>query len=289
MKSKLGTIVVDVIYDAVGAVLYTVGVSAFTAPNDIAPGGVTGLATIANALWGVPIGTVTFAVNIPLLFLALKMWGKALTLKTLKSVAIMSVVIDVLSVYMPKYEGDALLAAVFGGLCIGAGLGAIFSRDSTTGGTDIVAGYIREHLPHIQIGKVILLIDALVLALAAVTYKNIETFLYGVITIFVTTKIMDAIIYGVDTGKVALIISEKKEEIAAEVLKSMDRGCTFLEAKGAYSEKDRDVLMCAVRKRQFPQLKKITYELDGNAFLIVVNADEILGYGFKEYDDKDIG
>lgn len=289
MKSKSGTIAVDVIYDVVGAVLYTVGVSAFTAPNGIAPGGVTGLATIANSLWGVPIGTVTFGVNIPLLFLALKMWGKVLTLKTLKSVAIMSVVIDVLSVYIPKYEGDALLAAVFGGLCIGVGLGVIFSRGSTTGGTDIVAGYIGEHLPHIQIGKVILLIDAVVLALAAVAYKNIETFLYGVITIFVMTKIMDAIIYGVDTGKVAFIISEKKEEIAAEVLRNMDRGCTFLEAKGGYSDKDRDVLMCAVRKRQFPQLKKIAYELDESAFLIVINADEILGYGFKEYDDKDIG
>ncbi len=289
MKSKLGNAAADVIYDLVGSGLYMVGVSTFTAPNNIAPGGVTGLATIANSLWGVPIGTVTFAVNIPLLFLALKMWGKVLTLKTLKSVAIMSAVIDILSVYMPRYEGDALLAAVFGGLCIGAGLGAIFSRESTTGGTDIVAGYIQERLPHIQIGKVILLIDALVLALAAVAYKNIETFLYGVVAIFVTTKIMDAIIYGVDTGKVAFIISEKKEEIAAEVLKSMDRGCTFLEAKGAYSEKDRDVLMCAVKKRQFPQLKKIAYELDESAFLIVVNADEILGYGFKEYDDNGYG
>ncbi len=284
-KSIFWTIVVDVFYDIVGSALYSAGVHVFTASNNIAPGGVTGVATIINHFSGFPIGTLSLIINIPLLILAFSLWGKRLTLKTIKSVVILSAVMDLIELFVPTYDGNPLLAALFGGVCMGAGLALVFIRGSTTGGTDIVGRLLQKFFPAIQTGRAILVIDFMVLLASAVAYKNIETFMYGMVAMFTSSKVLDTILYGVDNGKVAMIVSDKKEEIGRAIIDEMERGCTFLKATGAYTSEEHSVIMCAVRRQQFLHLKKIVFKVDPSAFFIALGADEILGYGFRKHNE----
>lgn len=285
-QNRAATLCIDLLCDLGGAVLFATGVCCFTAPNQIAPGGVTGIATILNYLAGFPIGITSFVLNLPLLLLALRVWGRPLTLKTLKSVAVLSLVTDLIFPWIPVYTGNPLLAALFGGVCMGSGLAVVFLRGSTTGGTDIIGRYIQTKIPHVQIGRVLLMIDAVILAASALVYSNIETFLYGLAAMYTSSQVMDSILYGVNTGKIAFIVSSEREAIARAVIDKLERGGTFLKGQGAYSDENRDVLLCAVRLQQFPQLKKIVFEIDPNAFVMAVSADEILGYGFKRFENK---
>lgn len=279
-----GTLLLDILHDILGAIGYSAGVIIFTAPNNIAPGGVSGLATIINHFFpNFPIGTISFIINIPLLIIALSLWGKKLTLKTLKSVAILSLITNIMSTYAPPYQGNPLLAALFGGVCMGVGLAVVFLRGSTTGGTDIVGRLLQKFFPAMQTGRAILVIDFCVLLLSAIAYHNIETFLYGMVAMFTSSKVLDAILYGADTGKIVMIVSDKKDEIAKTIIAETGRGCTFLKGVGAYTYADRDITLCAVRKHQYLALKKIIFKIDPNAFCMSLGAEEIIGYGFKDH------
>ncbi|WP_312640586.1 YitT family protein [Hydrogenoanaerobacterium sp.] len=271
----------DIIFDIVGASLYAVGVHMFTAPNHIAPGGVTGIATIVNYLWGIPIGTVSLLINIPLLFLSFQLLGKSMTVKTLKSVLVMSLVLDVMGIFLPPYTKNPLLAALFGGVGIGAGLALIFMRGATTGGTDIVARLLQRKFPYLPIGRAMLMVDCVVLITSSFVYQQLESALYGLITIFTCSRVLDSLLYGVDVGKMVLVISEKSEEISKVIIHDLDRGATLLAGKGAYSGNDKYVVLSAVRKNQFHKLKNMVYDVDPRAFIIVAEAGEIMGEGFK--------
>lgn len=285
-SSKAKRLAIDILYDFIGASIYALGIHSFTVPNNIAPGGVTGLSTIINHFIGSPIGLTGFIINIPLLFMGLKFLGKKFTIKTLKSVVILSFTIDVIFLKMPVYLGDPILAALFGGVCTGVGLGTIFLRGSTTGGTDIVSRLIHLKYPHVSLGKLLLCIDAMVVILAVFTFRNIETALYAFITMFVSSRIIDALIYGVDRGKLILIVSPHAQEITQKVIESMNRGATILKAVGAYSSEERHVIMCAIRNPEFYQLKQIVNEIDPTAFMIVTEAGEVIGEGFKSIEEK---
>ncbi len=283
---KALTIIVDVLYDIVGSILYSSGVHIFTAANNIAPGGVTGIATIINHFTRFPIGLTSLIINIPLLIMALGIWGKKLVLKTVKSVVILSLITDIVGIIVPSYDGNPLLAALFGGVCLGSGLALVFMRGSTTGGTDIVGRLLQKIFPGIQTGRAILVIDFMVLLSSAIAYRNIETFLYGMVAMFTSSRVLDAILYGADNGKVALIISDKKDEIGRTIISEMGRGCTFLRAVGAYTSEEHNVILCAVRRHQFLYLKRLAFRIDPSAFFIALSADEIIGYGFKEHRDS---
>ncbi|MBQ2756165.1 MAG: YitT family protein [Oscillospiraceae bacterium] len=277
-------LLLDILFDIIGAIGYSSGVIIFTAPNSIAPGGVSGLATIINHFFPTfPIGTISFIINVPLLIIALSLWGKKLTLKTLKSVAILSVITNLMSAYATPYKGNPLLAALFGGVCMGAGLAVVFLRGSTTGGTDIIGRLLQKFFPAMQTGRAILVIDFCVLLLSAIAYHNIETFLYGMVAMFTSSKVLDAILYGADTGKVVMIVSDKKEEIAKTIIAETGRGCTFLNGVGAYTNESRNITLCAVRKHQYLALKKIIFKIDPSAFCMSLGAEEIIGYGFKDH------
>lgn len=276
----------NLFFELVGCVLYAVSVHCFTAPNHIAPGGVTGLATLANYLWLLPIGVVTMAVNLPLLLLAWKFLGRQFTIRTFVTVAMLSTVMDVVMPMIPTYTGNPILAALFGGVCSGAGLGLVFMRGSTTGGTDIGCRLLQLRYPHMPVGKLILAMDAIVLALSAVVYENIETLLYGMITIFTATQVIDKVLYGMDSGRMLLVMSDHPREIADQIIARVGRGVTFLQGEGAYSGQKRQVLLCAVRDPQYYRIKAIINEVDPNAFLIAAEASEILGYGFNPLNTK---
>ncbi|MEG2537215.1 MAG: YitT family protein [Hydrogenoanaerobacterium sp.] len=283
---QLKVLFIDILFDIGGSILYSVGVSMFTAPNHIAPGGVTGIATLINYLFSAPIGTVTFLINIPLLFLSYKFLGKSMTLKTIKSVAIMSVCLNASAVLLPPYISNPLLAALFGGVGIGAGLAIIFMRGATTGGTDIAARLLQRKFPFLPIGRAMMLVDCTVLITSSFVYGQLESALYGMIALFTCSRVLDSVLYGIDVGRMVFIISEKNEEISKVIINDLDRGATLLSGRGAYSGSEKTVVLSAVRKNQFHLLKTLVYNIDPSAFIIVAEAGEILGEGFKAIDDK---
>ena len=188
--------------------------------------------------------------------------------------------------FIIPYTKDPLLAALFGGLLLGAALGIVFMRGSTTGGTDVLGRLLQIKLPNAPMGKLIMCTDGAILLFSAFVYRNIETVLYGVITIFIEMKMIDMILYGFDTGKQVMVISNKNREIAEKVMGELARGATFLKAYGAYSNEEKDVLMSIVKRNQFGKFKKIVKETDKDAFIVVSDAGEVIGSGFKDIDKK---
>lgn len=281
-KAQVGGFLLDCGYDFVGSLLYGVGILSFTAPNHIAPGGVSGIATIVNYACGAPIGMVNFLINIPLLILGFLFLGKGFTVKTMKSVVIMSFVLDYVCVYIPVYTGNVLVAGLFGGVLMGIGLGVVFMRGSTTGGTDILGRLIQRKAPFIPIGRMLFILDAIILTAAAVVYQNIETALFGLIAMFASAQVMDSVLYGMENGKLVYIISPHNDRISQVLMERLERSATILDGKGAYTRDEKDVIMTVVRKTEFFKLKKIVKEVDPNAFVIVTEAGEILGEGWKD-------
>ena len=273
----------DFLYDIVGGGIFAIGTHCFVSPSNIAPGGASGIAIMFNYLFNLPIGTMIFVVNVPLMILAYKYIGKGFTLRTLKSVVVSSLMLDVVvAPFFPQYVGDELLGSLFGGVITGAGLAIVFMRDSTTGGSDIAGRLIQVRWPHIPIGQAMLFFDVTVLLVSILVFGSIESGLYGLICMFVCSKVIDGIIYGMDKGTMAVIVSDKTREIAEKVMEEMERGVTLLKGVGAYSGEDKEVALCAVAHSQFHRLKTIAYEVDPRAFIIVSEAGEILGEGFKD-------
>ncbi|MEG1631240.1 MAG: YitT family protein [Hydrogenoanaerobacterium sp.] len=271
----------DLACDILCGLLNGVSVAVFTAPNRIAPGGVTGLATIINYLTGLPIGTVGMLINVPLLFISFKLLGKRFTCLTLKSTLIMSLLIDLCGAFLPAYRGNLLLAAMFGGVTSGLGLGLVFMRGSTTGGTDILCRLAKRKMPHLPFGKVLLVLDGIIIIIAAVVYQNVESAMYALISILAATKMIDMIIYGLDKGKIVYISSACARDITAAIIKDMDRTATLVKSVGAYSGNEQEMVMCAVRDHEYPALKKIVLHTDPDAFMMVADAGEILGEGWR--------
>ena len=286
MKRKLAKkILVDYLFILCGTAVYALGVHVFTLPNQIAPGGVTGLATIANALTHLPIGLFTAVINIPLLLIGYRFLGKDFILKTLVSTLAFTFMVDVLFVQIPVYQGNVLLASMFGGAMIGAGIAITFIRNGSTGGTDITNRLIQRKFPYVPIGKIVLLSDLVIIAIAAIVFHEIEAALYAVVAMFVCSKVLDSIIYGLDIGKMVFIVSERHDEIARKVTQEIERGCTLIPAQGAYSGQERKLLLCALRNNEFYKVKRLVNQVDPRAFIIVTSAGEVLGEGFKKISD----
>lgn len=282
-REKAAKWLADVLLLILGSALYAAGINCFTAPADIAPGGVGGLATVVSDLFGgaVSIGVIIGIFNIPLILAGFLRLGKALMLRTLIAVAAATLLTGGLSALFPAYTGDRMIAAVFGGVLIGAGLGVVYRRGGTTGGTDIVNKLIRQVKPHFSLGTIMMATDAFVVAVSMLVYGNLESGLYAIIAIFVSARVMDVILYGGREGKAILIFSEKAGEIGCAIVGKISRGATFLKGTGVYSGADRDVIFCAVQKNEYVKLKRLVREIDGDAFIVSVTSDEILGRGFR--------
>lgn len=270
-----------------GSLLYSLSVNVFTLPNRIAPGGLTGVSTLINYVTGFPVGTAVILMNLPLFFFGAKVLGRDFLLKTVAATLISSAVIDVLAPFVPKYSGDPMLAAIYGGVLSGAGMALIFVCGGTTGGTDILAKLIKHAFPHISLGHIILALDAVILAGAAIVYKSVDSALYAIIVIFVSTTIIDRSLYGAGSGKVVYVFSRKADEIAKSITVELCRGATLLKTTGAYSGDDRRVVMCAVRKHEVFRLKKIIIQIDPTAFVIVGDVGQVMGNGFNSLKNSD--
>lgn len=277
----------DILFDMVGGVFFGLSVNVFTAPNHIAPGGVTGFATLMNYLFDLPIGGVAICINVPLLLLAYRLLGKGFVLRTLKTVLIMNFFVDIgiPSVTQYVYSGENIVAGLLGGVLMGASIGVVLTRGSTTGGLDVVGRLLKLKIPHLSIGRMLFVGDFVVLLVSVVVYGNIESGIYGLICIYASSKMVDSLLYGMDKGKLIHVVSTKSEEIAKEIFSTIGRGATLLDGHGSYKNDERKVLMCAVRDNQYPRVKKAVYRVDPQAFVIVSEASDILGLGFRKIEE----
>lgn len=281
--------VLDFLFMLAGAVICAIGINGFTAPNNIAPGGVTGVATMLNYLFDTPIGTVVFVINIPIIIWAIVEIGYKLVAKTMMAIVLNSIAIDVVALFMPEYHGDALIITLIGGVCEGVGLSLVFMRGATTGGTDMIARLLQHRLRHLSMGKLMLAVDGCIIIVSAFVYKSIESAVYACVVVFVSTQIIDTILYGTDVGngKMFFVISKKNEQIAARILTELDRGVTFIKSRGAYLRQEGEMLFCAVRRYEVFKISEIIRETDPEAFVIVGDAGEISGEGFKPVRSDD--
>lgn len=280
-KNRVKELGLDMAYDILGSVLQAIGVWFFIEPCHIAPGGVSGLALIINHLWGLPVGALSFAINVPLLVASFLYLDRTMTWKTIRTVVWMSVILDGLSMLgLPQYEGDRLISCAFGGIFVGAGMAAIFTRNSTTGGGDILAKLLQKFRPYLQTGTALLIIDLFVVGASILAFGEIESAMYGIISLVCTTQTIDTIIYGMNKGSMITIHSSKNREIAAEIMERLDRGTTFYKSVGGFSGKDCETLTCAIDRKQFHVVKEIIDKYDSHAFVIVSPTKEVYGEGF---------
>lgn len=281
MKKQLKNILVDILYFTVGSFVYSFAITCVMAPAHISPGGITGVATVLNYLFSLPVGITALVLNIPLLILGFLKFGVAFIARTAAATVISSLFLDLTAAFIPKIMLEGILAAVFGGLLLGLGLGIVLLRGATTGGTDIAAKLINARFPHISVGRCVLLSDMLVVALTAVVYGNIQSALYSVVALYASSRVMDGLLYGADSGKMIFAVSLNTEKIAKDIMSELGRGVTVLPAKGAYTGKETGMIVCAVRRHEAGAVHRLIRTADEKAFIMVCEAGEILGEGFK--------
>ena len=288
-KNPLSRMARDYLWIALGSVLYSLSFDWFYVPNQIGFGGLTALGMILNHLSpAVPIGTVVLILNIPIFILGWKFLGGHTLVSSLFAMAATSVLVDLISAVYTFPPMDPMLAAIFGGVSLGLSLGIIFSKGATTGGTDLIARLLKLPFAWLPMGKLLLVVDLSMLLAVSVAFRSMESAMYGIIALYISTMVMDMVLYGLDQSKVAYIVTSNPRPLAAEIDKQLDRGTTFLHGEGSFTGQDRLVLMCAFKQRQIVPLKALVHEMDPEAFIIVCNAHEVLGQGFRRYQKNDL-
>lgn len=272
----------------VGSALFAVGFALFLEPNDISPGGVSGIALVLIHILGFgKVGTLTILINLPLFILGGMKIGKRFFFGSLLGMTLSSVLIDLLAlVEMPFVE--PVVAAIYGGVVCGLGLGVVFICGASTGGSDILARLLKLRYRNVPIGQIAMTIDGIVAVMTGLAFQDITKALYTGIAVFICGKALDMVVYRFDYSEVALIISAKHEEIAAGIIEKLDRGATFLHGEGSYSHRDTKVVLTAVKKRQITELKDLVMEIDPGAFVIVQEAHQVLGDGFARFSKNEL-
>ncbi|MFI3115597.1 MAG: YitT family protein [Clostridia bacterium] len=263
-----------------GALLYAIGISVFLQPNSIAPGGFSGMAVIINHLTNIPTGTLIILLNIPISIIGYKKLGRRFMVITIYAVVVSSIIMNILDNSI-AFETEPLIGALYGGVCLGIGLGINFSIGASTGGSDIITKLVRLSYPHLSLGQIVIFTDIFVVALSALVFGTLNSALYATIVIWISSKVIDSVLEGPDLAKLIYIISDKNAEIASEICSTKKRGVTLLKGTGAYTNENKNVIMCAVRRQELPQIKKIASSIDEHSFMIVTDVREVLGQGFK--------
>ena len=276
----------DILYDIVGSILYAAGIYTFAKAGDFAPGGISGLALILNKLWNLPVGTMTLLLNLPLVVISYRTVGKKFLLKTARTMVISTIFVDLIFPMFPFYTGQRLLAALYSGALIGAGMVLFYMRGSSSGGIDFLTMTIKKKKPHLSLGRLTLLIDLVVILIGWPVFGDVDSVLYGLIATFVCSLVIDKILYGIGAGTLAIIVTSKGEETAEEIGRIIDRGVTSLDGEGTYTKSKRNVLLCACSKSEAYLVKNTVYQVDDSAFVMFTETSEVLGEGFKESLDE---
>ena len=266
----------------VGGAVYDVGFQFFMFPNSIVSGGVSGIAMIINRLTNLPVGMLIIALNIPLFGVAWKHFGLDFLLGSLAGVALSSVFVDVFAITGYIATDDMLLACIIGGAIKGAGLGIIYYVGASTGGIDILAKIVRRKYPHMNFGSVILWLDVGIILAYAVIFNLYESAMYAIVAMFVVTKVVDVVLYGFNTAVVCYIISDNSDDIVEEIVSgNLHRGVTLLNGEGAYTHREKKVIMCVVKHAQITEIRRLVRRIDDHAFVIVTDAKNVFGKGFE--------
>lgn len=282
-KKKSGRqILKDYLRITISCVIYSAAVSLFLDPNSLAPGGVTGIAIILNRLIPVETGTLILLVNIPVLLLGAWKFGIRFSLSTIYSTVLISLFTNLFSRF-EVVTRDLLLASLAGSCLTAIGIGGVFKAGATTGGTDIIVKLLRLKMPHLKTGGLFLAIDAVIVTVSAFVFKDIDVALYAGLTVFVISIVLDLVLYGRDEAKLFFIISDKSEQITRRLLEELDIGVTHMQGNGAFSGREKQVILCAAKKVTAPKTEQIVREEDPQAFMIITSATEIYGEGYKSY------
>ena len=281
LQQKARAIIIDIIGTIVGSAIMAFGVSSFLLPNQLSSGGFSGIATITYYLLKIPMGIMIIAMNVPLFIFAGYRIGKEFFIKSLVGTISLSMFIDVLDQY-PPITTDRFLAAIYGGVIIGVGTAIILKAGSSTGGTELVTNLIKTYNPYISISKYLAIIDVIIVSLNVIFLGHIEIGLYSAIAIYLYGKMVDIIFEGVYFTKLLFIISDKNDEISEIIVNEVRRGVTGLYGKGMFKNKDKLILICAASRRDVYKIKDLARKIDDRSFIVVANAREVLGKGFKE-------
>lgn len=276
-KTEARQLIRDYLLLTLGALITASAFALFLLPNDIAPGGVTGIATVLSSLTGMNVGLLSFLINLPLFAVGWRRVGWRFAARSFIAMMLLSLFIDGLPVH--DLAGDMMLASLFGGVIMGVGLGIVVRSGATTGGTDMAAMIVHEHWNFLTVPMVLFAIDTVVVIIAAMAF-GLQAGLFALVSLFTSTKAMDAIIKGFNTAMQFLIISTKQEEIVSRIHSEVERGCTRLEATGTYEGRKNGALLCVVSRMEAAKLKKIVSEVDPRAFVTVCDVHEALGEGF---------
>ncbi len=280
----LRTTLLDFVIITLGSAIYALSFDIFLDPNNISPGGASGLAMVINRLLPMlPIGMLVLLINAPLFLMGMRAEGKRFLIKSLYGTVVSSVLIDLLN-GLYRYTDDQLLAAVCGGVLMGAGLGLVFSRGATTGGSDIAARLLTYKFPGLSVGRLMLAVDAIIIALAALTFGHINYALYALITVYISSIVLDKILSGTESARVAYIITKRTDDMVKAIDRELDRGATLLNGEGSYSGEPMKIVLCAIKRRQIADLRKIAREIDPRSFVIIMDAHEVLGDGFRSHN-----
>lgn len=284
MRKQTKNLILDSLSILAGSALTAIGLAVFTIPNQIAPGGVSGIATALGHLTALPVGTLSLLFNIPLMVVAWRRLGIKPLVKTIIATIFLSVGIDLFVLLIPGYTNNILLAALMGGVIIGVGMGILLIRGISTGGTDLIGLMLAKRLSGLSMGQLLMLIDTAVVLLAVAVFRNIEVALYSVVTLFVASKTIDAIQQGVDHAKVIYIITDQSDALLQRLAHDMGRGVTVLPARGGFTGKDQTVLMTIARRSEVAATLQVIRALDPRAFTILSDATEVHGEGFKQHE-----
>lgn len=278
--AKYRTVLKEALLVLVGSVFYTVSINCFLVPNHIVPGGVSGIATLANYLFGFPIGIQIILYNIPIFALGFREMGRGYILKTAAVTLVCSAATDLFS-FLPAFNEDRLIASIFGGVSMGLALGFIFSCGVTTGGIDIVASVLKKKNPQFSMGTIILAMDIIIIVLSVAVYGDIQSGFYGVIAMYLSARVVNGIMDGLDRAKLVYIISDRHAEIGGFIDRRLSRGLTLIHGRGFFSGTEREIILVAIRRQQLYSLRSAVKRIDPEAFIILTDATEILGEGFK--------
>ena len=264
----------------IGAAIMALGTSLFLLPNQLSTGGVAGIATIIYYFIKIPMGTTILAFNIPLFIMAVYRLGKNFFTKSLVGTISFSIFIDIFDKLKPL-TNDRLLACIYGGIIIGFGTAIILKSNSSTGGSDLLSFIARSYKPNLRTSNIIIIIDTVIVFLNMLFFKEIEIGLYSAIAIYLMGKMIDIIFEGIYFTKLLIIVSDRNEEIARQIGEKIQRGTTGIFGKGMYTNENKLILMCAASRGDIARIKTIARELDRNSFIIIANAREVVGKGFK--------
>lgn len=280
MKRSVRDELFNILLIAAGLILATLGYRLYLIPNNVAPGGFTGIGQIVNHLVpAVGVGLVNLLLNVPLFLVSLRSMGLGFGLRSLLSSVALSLMLDYLPV--PAMTDDVLLSAVFGGVLCGAGFGLVLRGHATTGGSDMLAALVHRHVPALKVSVCLFAVDATVVVASGFVF-DASAAMYALISVFVMNVVMDQVLEGPGLARSHIIITNHGDEMAERILKELDRGVTAIEAKGMYSGEGRTMLLCVVSRLEAVRLRSIVYSVDPRAFVIVQNVHEALGEGFKE-------